>query len=305
VIYTVWGSTYLAIRVVVQTMPPLLAAGVRFALAGAIVCGFLWLRRGRENIAVSRAQLGAAAVVGAALVVGGNGFVMLAEQTVPSAHAALIIGSVPLWVIVLRAVVRERVARATLAGVALGFVGVAVLVLPAGRSAPAQLLGLLMLVAASISWAAGSFYSQRLALPPDPFLSTGLQMATGGLLVFLLGLAVGEGGAIDPRTFSVQSVVSFAYLVVFGSLLAFTAYTWLLQNAPISLVATYAYVNPVVAVVLGWLILAEEITPAMLAGAALIVASVAFVIRKESPIGSPRPTAERSPVAAAAPGDGS
>jgi drug/metabolite transporter (DMT)-like permease len=303
VVYTVWGSTYLAIRVVVQTMPPLLSAGVRFALAGAIVCAFLWLRRGRENLTVSRTQLGAAALVGAALVTGGNGFVMLAEQTVPSAHAALIIGSVPLWVIVLRAIARDRVARATLAGVALGFVGVAVLVLPASRSAPAQLLGLLMLIGASIFWAAGSFYSQRLALPDDPFLSTGLQMVTGGLLVFLIGLAAGEAGALDPRSFSAQSLVSLAYLVLFGSLLAFTAYTWLLQNAPISLVATYAYVNPLVAVFLGWLILAEEITPAMLAGAALIVASVAFVIRKESPAASP-PTAERSPVAAAAPGDG-
>ena len=304
VVYTVWGSTYLAIRVVVQTMPPLLSAGVRFLVAGAIVCGFLWLRRGRQNLGVSRGQLGAAALVGAALVTGGNGLVMLAEQTVPSAHTALIIGSVPLWVIVLRALARERVARATLFGVALGFVGVAVLVLPAGRSSPGQLLGLLMLVGASISWAAGSFYSQRLTLPPDPFLSTGLQMITGGLLVFLVGLAVGEARGLDPRSFSVRSVVSFAYLILLGSLLAFTAYTWLLQHAPISLVATYAYVNPVVAVFLGWLILSEEITVAMLAGAALITASVAFVIRKESPAVSRQTAAERSPVPAAASGDG-
>ena len=291
IVYLVWGSTYLAIRVVVATMPPLISSGVRFFLAGAIVYAVLAARRGLGAVRLSRAELLAGLLVGAGLVAGGNGLVMVAEQTVASAHAALIIGSVPLWVIVLRALARDRIARGTLLGVGLGFTGVAILVVPGGREGQAQLVGLLLLVAAAASWATASFFSRRLALPSEPFLSTALQMMAGGALVFVAGLALGETRGLDLAAFSTESLVGFVYLVVFGSLVAFTAYTWLLQNAPISLVATYAYVNPVVAVVLGWAILHEEITPTMLLGAALIIASVAFVLRKESPGVAPRPGA--------------
>jgi drug/metabolite transporter (DMT)-like permease len=282
VVYLVWGSTYLAIRVVVETMPPLISSGVRFFFAGAVLYAVLAARRGWRAVRFSRAELVAALLVGAALVAGGNGLVMVAEQTVPSAHAALIIGSEPLWIIVLRALAREPIARGTLLGVGLGFAGVAILVVPGGQEGQGQLVGLLLLVVAAASWATGSFFSRRLALPTDPFLSTALQMMAGGLLVFLGGLAVGETRGLDVATFSAESLIGFVYLLVFGSLVAFTAYTWLLQNAPISLVSTYAYVNPVVAVVLGWAILREDITPTMLVGAALIIASVAFVVRKES-----------------------
>jgi drug/metabolite transporter (DMT)-like permease len=294
IVYVVWGSTYLAIRVAVQTMPPLLSAGIRFFFAGAIVYVVLALRRGRSNVRLSRREVAAGFAMGAALVLGGNGLVMIAEQTVPSGHAALIIGSTPLWVIVLRLLAGERVARGTLLGVALGFAGVGLLVVPGASDGQAALLGLVLLVVASASWALGSYVSRRLPLPADPFLSTAVQMLAGGVLVFGAGIVAGEAARFDPAAFSRDSVLALAYLLVFGSLVAFTAYTWLLQNAPISLVSTYAYVNPVVAVFLGWLILSEQITATMVAGAALIVATVALVIWKESR------TAREVPAASAA-----
>jgi drug/metabolite transporter (DMT)-like permease len=282
IVYLIWGSTYLAIRVAVQTMPPLMASGIRFLFAGAIVYVVLALRRGWTHVRLSRPEVAAGVAAGAALVLGGNGLVMIAEQTVPSGHAALIIGSTPLWIILLRLLAGERVSRGSLVGVALGFVGVGLLVVPGSGDGQAQLLGLLLLVVAAVSWAVGSYFSRRMALPADPFLSTAVQMVGGGALVFGAGIIAGESAQFDPARFSTESVVALAYLLVFGSLIAFTAYTWLLQNAPISLVSTYAYVNPVVAVFLGWLILQEQITSTMVVGAVLIVAAVAFVIRKES-----------------------
>jgi drug/metabolite transporter (DMT)-like permease len=304
IVYVVWGSTYLAIRVVVQTMPPLLSAGIRFLFAGMIIYAILALRRGLGHVRLSRRELGAGLAAGAALILGGNGLVMIAEQTVASGHAALIIGSVPLWVIVLRLIAGERVARGTLLGVALGFLGVGLLVVPGAGESQAQLLGLLLLVAAAATWAVGSYFSRRMPLPSDPFLSTAVQMMAGGLLVFVTGVAVGEVRDFDPSRFSRESLLGLAYLLVFGSLIAFTAYTWLLQNAPISLVSTYAYVNPVVAVLLGWLILSEQITPMMLAGAALILAAVVFVIRKESRPQRVQKAAETAAVPAPAATDG-
>jgi drug/metabolite transporter (DMT)-like permease len=296
VIYLVWGSTYLFIRIAVQTMPPLLTAGARFVLAGLIICAVLALRRGPHRLRVSRAELLGSTLVGAALIAGGNGLVMLAERDVASGLAALIIGSEPLWIIVFRKLVGERVGAGTLVGVVVGFAGVALLVLPSGSSGGAQALGVLLLVLAAISWATGSFFSQRVVLPRDPLLSTAAQMITGGLLVTVAGVLTGELVGLDPSTFSQESLLAVGYLLVFGSLLAFTAYTWLLQNAPIQQVSTYAYVNPVVAVFLGWLVLAEEITPIIIAGAALIVASVAFVVRQES---SARRTVSEPPSVAA------
>ncbi len=281
-VYVVWGSTYLAIRVMVETMPPLLAAGVRFALAGAVFLLVLRLRGGSGQMRVTRGQVAAAAVVGTLLCFGGNGLVSVAEQEVPSGLAALIIGAVPLWVVLMRLMHGEPVPRATLAGVALGFAGLAVLVLPGDRPGGAPLWGVLLIVVASISWAAGSFYSKRVDLPADAFVSTGLQMLLGGALMALVGLAAGEAGDVDLSEFSARSLLAFTYLVVAGSFLAFTAYTWLLQNAPISTVATYAYVNPVIAVALGAVILSEEITAAVVVGAAAIVLSVAVVVRRES-----------------------
>ena len=296
-VYVVWGSTYLAIRVMVETMPPLLSSGVRFALAGAIFLLALRLRGGRGRLRVTRRQLAAAGLVGALLCFGGNGLVSVAEEEVPSGLAALIIGAVPLWVVLLRMVHSERVHRGTLAGVFLGFAGLAVLVLPGDRPGDAPLWGVLLIVVASVSWATGSFYSKRVDVPPDAFVSTGFQQLLGGGIMVAAGLVMGEAAEVHLAEFSTRSLVAFAYLVTAGSFLAFTAYTWLLQNAPISTVATYAYVNPVIAVILGALILSEEITVTVVVGAAAIVLSVAAVVRRESSEagGAPEPAAASEP----------
>lgn len=285
-VYIIWGSTYLAIRVTVETLPPLFAAGVRFLVAGALMYAWLALRGGPNSVRISRRELVAATAVGGALLLGGNGLVMLAERDVPSGLASLIIASVPLWVVVFRATTGERVGKGTRAGVAAGFAGVAMLVLPGDTTDGAALYGLLLLVGAAFSWATGSFLSQRLSLPPNPFLSTAVQMLAGGALLMLGGLARGEASSLALDQFSAASLWALTYLVVAGSFVAFTAYTWLLQNAPISKVATYAYVNPVVAVLLGWAILSESVTPVIGVAAAVIVASVAFIIRRET--GPPR-----------------
>jgi drug/metabolite transporter (DMT)-like permease len=231
-------------------------------------------------VRASRRELAAAAVAGTLLVAGGNGLVTVAEQEVPSALAALIIASVPLWVVVLRLVHRERVGAPTLVGVAIGFVGVAVLARPESGGGDAAAWALALMVLAAASWAAGSFYSGRLPLPADAVLATALEMVIAGPLMVVAGLALGEAGELDGAAVTARSAAAFLYLVLAGSLLAFTAYVWLLRSAPISLVATYAYVNPVVAILLGWLILSEEITPAMLAGAGIVVASVALVVTR-------------------------
>lgn len=281
VIYIVWGSTYLAIRVTVETLPPFLSAGTRFLLAGLIVYAVIALKKGAAAIRVTKRELGASALVGAALLFGGNGLVSLAEQEVSSSLASLIIASVPLWVILLRTLTGEKVSRGTLAGVGVGFVGVALLVLPGGDS-NANVAGLLTLVVAAASWAGGSFFSSKLPLPRDPFVSTATQMVTGGLVLIAGSAVTGELSGLDPSEFSGASIAAFAYLVTVGSLFAFTCYVWLLQNAPVSKVATYAYVNPVIAIFLGWLILDESITTMILVGAAVIVSSVAFIVSKES-----------------------
>lgn len=263
-------------------MPPLLGAGVRFAAAGAVFLAVLRLRSGATRVRITRRQAGFALVAGSLLCFGGNGLVTVAEQEVPSGLAALIIGAVPLWVVTMRLADGDRVPAGTLAGVALGFAGLAVLVLPGDRPGDAPLWGVLLIVAASISWAAGSYYSKRMDLPLDTFVSTAFQMLLGGAAMVVAGLLVGEAGDLDLGAFSARSLGAFAYLIVFGSLLAYTAYTWLLQNAPISTVATYAYVNPVIAVALGALVLSEEITPTVVVGTVAIVCSVAAVVRREA-----------------------
>jgi drug/metabolite transporter (DMT)-like permease len=282
IIYVVWGSTYLAIWLVVETMPPLLSAGVRFGLAGVVLLGVVALRNGWRALLLRRAEIYGAAFVGVTLLLGGNGLVMLGERDVPSGLAALIIAVVPLWVIVLRLLFRESVHRGTLVGVVFGFSGVAVLVLPRGMSGSVPIEGMLMLVAAGASWSVGSYYSKRLSLPLDPLTSTGAQMVLGGGALLAAGLIAGELGLVVPEAFSDASLISLLYLVVFGSILAYTAYTWLLQATSVSRVATYAYVNPVVAVFLGWWLLDEEVGLSIVTGAAMIVVAVALVIRTEA-----------------------
>lgn len=303
IVYVVWGSTYLAIRVVVESMPPLIAAGVRFLVAGLILGGVLLLRGARPRFRVSRAEMGGAALVGLLLLLFGNGGVSFGEQTVPSALAALIVGVIPLIVLIIRRIGGERISTVALGGVVLGFVGLAVLVVPRGIDGTVSLVGVAILLVASVAWAAGTYLSSRVALPDDPFISTTYQLLFGGAMLLLAGTLLGEWSGIRLESFSQGSVWALGYLIVFGSLLAYTAYTWLLQNAPVSKVATYAYVNPVVAVVLGFLILQEDISLSMLLGAVLIVASVAFTIRTTSPaVNAPkeRPRTEALPESAGA-----
>jgi drug/metabolite transporter (DMT)-like permease len=280
-VYLVWGSTYLAIRVMVETMPPLLGSAARFVLAGAILLGFLAARRGVQAVTPSRVQIGSALAVGG-LLVGANAIVGVAEQDVPSGLAALLVASVPLWLLLMRRASGERMGARRIAAVGLGFAGVALLLAPGEQPEGAPVLGLLAVVGASAMWASGSFAAPRVSLPADPLTSTGWQMLLGGLVCASVGLGVGEAGDVDVAAFSGDSLLAFAYLVVVGSLVAFTAYAWLLQNAPLGKVATYAYVNPVVAILLGWLILDETVTAITLVGAAIIVASVALVVRMES-----------------------
>ncbi|HUG49026.1 MAG TPA: EamA family transporter [Candidatus Limnocylindria bacterium] len=282
VVYVVWGSTYLAIRLVVETMPPLLSGSARFLVAGALIYAVLLLRHGPRFLRLSRTELAGSTFVGLALLLGGNGLVMLGERDVPSGLAALIIAVVPLWVVLLRMVFGEHVQRGTLLGVLVGFAGVAVLVLPRGASGSVALEGMLMLVVAGASWAVGSYYSRRVALPRDPFVSTAAQLVLGGAGLAVAGLLSGELGLLRPERFSTESVVSLLYLVFFGSILAYTAYTWLLQVTSVSRVSTYAYVNPVVALLLGWAVLNEEIGLSMLLGGAMIVIAVGLVIRTEA-----------------------
>lgn len=278
-VYVVWGSTYFAIAIMVQTLPPLVAAGARFFIAGLALA--LWLAvRDRAALRVTRRQAASAALVGILLLGGGNGLVTLGERTVPSGLAALIVASVPLWIVLLRLGAGDRPHGDVVAGVTVGIIGVAILVVPTGMSGTVDPAGLLMLVGATLSWSLGTFISPRIRMPKVPLASTALQMLAAGIVLPLVAAPLGEYGAIDLAHASGQSILAFAYLVVFGSIVAFSAYTWLLQHASVSLVSTYAYVNPVIAVFLGTLFLREPLTPTMIAGAALILAAVAFIVTR-------------------------
>ena len=281
-VYIVWGSTYLFIRLMVRTIPPLLGAGVRFVVAGALVCGFVALRRGFGALRFTRRQLVSATVIGVLMPAGGNGIVTLAEKQVPSGMAALLIASVPLWVAIYRIIDGQRVRRGTIAGLVLGFSGVALLLLPGGRPSGAHLAGILLVLLAASSWAGGTFLSPRVSLPADPFANTGVEMLIGGVVLCVAGLAAGEAGQFDVSTFSAESIGGLLYLIFVGSIPAYFAFVWVLNHAPVSKVATYAYVNPVIAVLLGWLVLSEDVTATVLIGTAVIVASVAMIVRNES-----------------------
>jgi drug/metabolite transporter (DMT)-like permease len=289
-IYLIWGSTYLAIRLMVETMPPALGAGIRFVLAGGAMVAALAARGGGlRAIRIPRRQLIACAVVGTLLAAGGNGLVTVAERDVPSGLAALLVATVPLWIVLYRTLTGDRVAPVTLAGVALGFAGVGVLLLPGGRPASVPLGMTLLIVLAAASWGLGSVVAQRVSLPRDPLLATGWQLLIGGLVACAGGLIAGEAGAFHPSAFSGKSVAAFAYLVVVGSIVAFSCYAYLLAHAPISQVSTYAYVNPTIAVALGAVFLNERIATATVAGMVLVVLSVAIIVQCEARRAPPAP----------------
>ena len=273
-VYLLWGSTYLGIKVAGDTIPAFFAVSTRFILAGALMAAFVAWRRGRGALRVTRRELASAALIGL-LLPGANGLLFIAERTVPTGLASLIIASVPLIVVVLRISGGDRPPRLAIVGVVIGFVGVAVLFRPTGD---ATWFGIALTGLAALAWAVGSYLSGRLPLPRDAFVATTFEMLAGGLILLPVGLAQQP----DPGSFSGASLAAFAYLVVFGSLIGFTAYVWLLHNVPLGTASTYAYVNPVVAIALGVLFLDERLTWQILLGAAIVLASVAVVVRRES-----------------------
>jgi drug/metabolite transporter (DMT)-like permease len=298
VLYLVWGSTYLGIRIAVETIPPFSMAAIRFFLAGAVLLGWSIAREGREFRWPSRREWRDTTIVGALLLGGGMGMVAWGEQTIPSGITALLIALMPVWIAVLgRLAFGERLPRAAVVGVAVGLVGVAILVGPSDnpveRFAPA---GIAALIVSPICWASGSLFSaHRAQLPTQPLVATGGQMLAGSLVLATFALVTGEPGRLHPAAVSGESLAALAYLTVIGSLVAFTTYGWLLRIAPLPLIATYAYVNPIVAVILGWLVLAEPLTPRTVVAGAVIVFAVALIItargRMRAPVDAPDPVA--------------
>ena len=278
-VYLVWGSTYVAIKLSVRTLPAFVSAGSRFLLAGFLLA--VILNNSGRSIRVTRRELAASALLGLSLLALGVGMVTLAETRIDSSIAAMIAGSVPLQVILLRTLARERVALATRLSVLVGLAGLALVVIPGGGGA-AGAVGLSVALAASISWSLGSFFGHRLPLPRDGFVATTWEMLSAGVMLLVLGVVTGEPWSMDASGFTLQSIAAWLYLGTFGTLVAFTAYTWLLRNAPISKVVTHQYVNPVVAIALGALVLDEQLTLAIAAGAALIVGSVFVAVRSEN-----------------------
>jgi drug/metabolite transporter (DMT)-like permease len=279
-VYVVWGSTYLAIRVADRTIPPFLMAGVRFLVAGGLLFAWSAGRRGQVPDRLGARQWVAATVIGALLLGGGNGGVVWAEQRVPSGITALLIATVPLWMAVLSALLDRRwIAGRVVGGVVVGFAGTALLVHAAGsRAGRVSGVGVAVALVGAIAWALGSVLSQRLALPRRPLVATAMEMLCGGAVLVLMGLVAGELHGFHPGRVSFESFAGFLYLIVFGSWVGFTAYVWLLKNTTTSLVSTYAYVNPVIAVLLGWALLNERITGLTLLAAVLIVGAVALIV---------------------------
>ena len=286
VVYVVWGSTYFGIKVAVETIPPLLAAGSRFLVAGLLLAAVLaW--RGR-SLRITRAELVASGVAGVLLLGLGVGLVHIAETRIDSSVAAMIAGTVPLQIIALRLLAGESPARATRLSTLAGLVGLLLVVAP-GLGAGSTALGLAVMISATMSWTLGSFLSKRLSLPSDPFVASVYEMGLGGAFLLVGAAAFGEYGDLGSSTFALDSVLAWVYLVVMGSLVGFTAYAWLLGVAPISLVVTHQYVNPLVAIALGMAFLGERPSPWALAGAALVIGAVYVAIKSEFPRKTSRP----------------
>jgi drug/metabolite transporter (DMT)-like permease len=283
-IYLVWGSTFMAVTVAVRDLPPFLSMGIRHLVAGALLLAWALPRGDRAGDRIGPRQLGAAAIFGGALFLAGHGGLAWAQQTVPSGVSALLMGSIPLWVALLdRVVFGKRLHRLAGAGLVTGFLGLAFLVDPFGEGRIDR-VGAAVAVFAAFAWAAGSLYARGAPLPRRPIVAAGLAALCGGVLLTATAVAKGELG---EARFTPEALASVAYLIVFGTLLGFSAYVWLLRVAPTSLVATYAYVNPIVAVFLGWALLEEEISFSMLAAGAAIVVSVALIVGTSSRVAEP------------------
>jgi drug/metabolite transporter (DMT)-like permease len=278
-LYIVWGSTYLAIRFSVETIPPFLHAALRFLVSGAIL--YIW-RRAAGDPAPTFGNWKSTAMVGTALLLGGNGLVAWAEQTVPSGIAALMVSTSPFWLVLFEAL-RAGGARPTwqaILGLIVGFGGVFILIGPAeitGTKAGYDTFGAILLLLAPLFWSMGSIYAKGADLPKSTLLSTGMQMLTGAVALFLVSTLRGELNGFSFGAVSLRSWLGLTYLITFGSLVGFVSYGWLLHNAPISLMSTYAYVNPVVAVFLGSLLADEPLNGRILVAAAIIIGSVIVI----------------------------
>ncbi|HVF38260.1 MAG TPA: EamA family transporter [Gemmatimonadaceae bacterium] len=299
-IYIIWGSTYLAIRFALETLPPFSTAGVRFLISGAIL--YAWARS-RADERPTRLHWRNAGVVGACLLLGGNGGVMWAEQYVPSGIAALLVAILPFWMVLIDWARPGGTlpGRGVMIGLLVGLIGLVVLVGPDALSPTAeskaaasagngvQLGAAIVLILASLAWAIGSIFSRHATLPRSAILATGMEMLTGGALLLIVGLITREPMHFDPAGVSAKSLMAFIYLTTFGSLIGFTAYIWLLDHAPPARVATYAYVNPVVAVFLGWALAGEELSVRTAIAAAIIIGAVAVITTARSASHSPEP----------------
>lgn len=277
-IYLIWGSTYLGIGLAVKTIPPHIMAGARFVVSGGILFAVLFARGERvPPLAYWRSAL----VIGVLLLGLGNGSVSWAEKTVPSGLAALLIAVVPLWMVLFEWLrpggIRPR--RGVFAGIGLGLVGMVLLIGPSslGLDRPLDPFGLVILLSASISWSLGSIYARHARVPESPLMLTAMEMLTGGAFLLLMGLPLGEWQTFSPANVSTTSLVALVYLTLSGSLLGFTAYVYLLQVSTPAKVATYAYVNPVVAVFLGWALNGEQVSWLTLLASGIIVAAVALI----------------------------
>ena len=286
VVYVVWGSTYFGIKIAVDTIPPLIAAGSRFLVAAVLLAAILALRG--TSLRITRAELGASAIAGGLLLGLGVGVVHVAETRIDSSVAAMIAGTVPLQIIGLRLIAGESPARATRLSTLAGLFGLGLVVAP-GLGAGSTALGLAVMISSTVAWSTGSFLSKRVPLPRNPFVATAWEMALGGSFLMVGAAAFGEYGELSSATFALDSMLAWAYLVVMGSLVGFSAYAWLLRVAPISLVVTHQYVNPLVAIALGMTFLGERPSPWTLAGAGLVIGAVYVAIRAEFPRRAARP----------------
>ena len=293
IVWVVWGSTYLAIRVGVESMPPLLMAAARNLVAGLIMFP-LALRNRRAVVRAarpdaparrwpSRAEWLGCAIVGILLLVA-NGVVGVGEKTVPSGLAALLVATVPLWLLGIDAGLNHaRLGLAPLAGLVLGLAGVALLSGLGGNSHGTSVAGVITILGAAAAWALGTIMARRVTIPSSPALASGMELLAGGAALLVLAAAAGEFGSLRLGEVSARSWLALGYLIVVGSIVAFSAYGIAVRTLPTATVATYAYVNPVIAVLLGALILSERLTPAMIGGGVLIVGAVVLVVRRSPP----------------------
>ena len=276
-VYLFWGGTYLGMKIAIETMPPFLMAGVRFLIAGSAL---YIVRRLMGDARPALRQWRDAGIVGGLLLLGGNGLVAWAEQTVPSSIASLMVATAPLWMAAIGGLTgMSRPGLGGWIGLVVGFSGIAILVLGSKGSPSGELnpMGIVALLCASVFWASGSLYSRRASQPGSPLLWTGMQMILGGALLLTLSLSMGDLKRFDPALLSARSFAALAYLMIGGSIIGYTAYIWLLKITETTLVSTYAFVNPVVAVLLGWLVAGEQIGGNALAAAAVIIAAVVII----------------------------